>query len=105
MRWSGVSTMLRSFRERRGMRGACPPAVTGLTAADSRWADIRASSFIYSGMALQIKGPEGDRLAREAAKVTGACLGPGVVQSFRERLGRVRRMRGPRLREELLKIG
>jgi len=65
----------------------------------------QASTFIYSCMALSIKDPEADRLAREVAKATGESLTTAVVQSLRERLARVRRMRGPRLSEELLKIG
>ncbi len=56
-------------------------------------------------MALSIKDPEADRLAREVAKATGESLTAAVVQSLRERLARLRRMRGPRLSEELLKIG
>src|SRR5438132_4823492 len=63
------------------------------------------STFIYYCMALSIKDPEADRLAREVAKATGESLTTAVVQSLRERLARVRRMRGPRLSEELLKIG
>lgn len=55
-------------------------------------------------MALSIKDPEADRLAREVAKVTGESLTAAVVQSLRERLARVRRARGPRLGDELLKI-
>jgi antitoxin VapB len=56
-------------------------------------------------MALSIKDPEADRLAREVAKATGETLTMAVVQALRERLARVRRPRGPRLSEELLKIG
>ena len=56
-------------------------------------------------MALSIKDPEADRLAREVAKATGETLTAAVVRSLRERLARVRRPRGPRLSEELLKIG
>jgi antitoxin VapB len=56
-------------------------------------------------MALSIKDPEADRLAREVAKITGESLTKAIVQSLRERLARVRRARGPRLSEELLKIG
>ena len=56
-------------------------------------------------MALSIKDPEADRLAREVAKATGESLTAAVVQSLRERLARLRRMRGPGLSEELLKIG
>jgi antitoxin VapB len=55
-------------------------------------------------MALSIKDPEADRLAREVAKATGESITTAVVQSLRERLLRVRRARGPRLSEELLKI-
>ncbi len=55
-------------------------------------------------MALSIKHPEADRLAREVAKATGESLTAAVVQSLRERLARVRRARGPRLSDELLKI-
>jgi antitoxin VapB len=56
-------------------------------------------------MALSIKDPEADRLAREVAQATGESLTMAVVQSLRERLARVRRARGPRLSGELLKIG
>jgi antitoxin VapB len=56
-------------------------------------------------MALSIKDPEADRLAREVAKATGETLTAAIVQSLRERLQRVRRARGPRLAEDLLAIG
>jgi len=56
-------------------------------------------------MALSIKDPEADRLAREVAKATGETLTMAVVKSLRERLARLRRPRGPRLSDELLKIG
>lgn len=56
-------------------------------------------------MALSIKDPEADRLAREVAKATGETLTAAVVQSLRERLARVRRAPGRPLRDELLKIG
>lgn len=56
-------------------------------------------------MALSIKDPEADRLAREVAKATGESLTTAVVQSLRERLARLRRPRGRPLSEELLKIG
>jgi antitoxin VapB len=56
-------------------------------------------------MALSIKDPEADRLAREVAKATGETLTAAVVQSLRERLARVRRRRQGHLRKELLKIG
>jgi antitoxin VapB len=56
-------------------------------------------------MALSIKDPEADRLAREVARATGETLTAAVVQSLRERLQRMQRTRGPRLSEELLVIG
>lgn len=56
-------------------------------------------------MALSIKDPEADRLAREVAKATGETLTAAVVQSLRERLARIRRRKGRRLSEEILKIG
>jgi len=56
-------------------------------------------------MALSIKDPEADRLAREVAKATGETLTAAVVQSLRERLARVRRSRRPGLGAELLEIG
>jgi antitoxin VapB len=56
-------------------------------------------------MALSIKDPEADRLAREVAKATGETLTAAVVQSLRERLARVRRVRRHGLAQELLTIG
>lgn len=56
-------------------------------------------------MALSIKDPEADRLAREVAKATGETLTAAIVQALRERLQRVRRARGPKLADELLAIG
>lgn len=57
-------------------------------------------------MALSIKDPEADRLARELAARTGESLTQAVVKALRERLQREkRRVRGPRLSEELRAIG
>jgi antitoxin VapB len=56
-------------------------------------------------MALSIKDPEADRLAREVARATGETLTAAVVQSLRERLQRVQKSRGPKLSDELLAIG
>ena len=56
-------------------------------------------------MALSIKDPEADRLAREVAKATGETLTTAIVRSLQERLARLRRVKGQRLSEELLKIG
>ena len=57
-------------------------------------------------MALSIKHPEADRLARELAKSTGEGLTEAVVKALRERLAREkRRKRGRRLSDELRAIG
>lgn len=56
-------------------------------------------------MALSIKHPDADRLAREVAKATGETLTGAVVESLRERLARVRRAPRRRLAEDLLGIG
>ena len=45
-------------------------------------------------MALSIKDPEADRLAREVAKATGETLTAAVVQSLRERLAAALAARG-----------
>lgn len=56
-------------------------------------------------MALSIKNPEADRLARELAEVTGESLTETVIRALRERLRRVRgRVTPRRLREELREI-
>ena len=56
-------------------------------------------------MALSIKDPEADRLARELAARTGESLTQAVVQALRERLLREKgRIRGRPLREELAAI-
>jgi antitoxin VapB len=44
-------------------------------------------------MALSIKDPEADRLARELARQTGETLTEAVVRALRERLARHRRKR------------
>lgn len=57
-------------------------------------------------MALSIKDPEADRLARELARRTGETLTEAVVRSLRERLERQRaRPRRPGLADELRRIG
>jgi antitoxin VapB len=56
-------------------------------------------------MALSIKDPEADRLARELAARTGETLTEAVVVALRERLARqTGRTRGTPLREELAEI-
>jgi len=57
-------------------------------------------------MALSIKHPEADRLARELAARTGETLTEAVIAALRERLQReAGRARVPRLSEELRRIG
>lgn len=56
-------------------------------------------------MALSLKDPEADRLAREVAARTGETLTAAVVTALRERLARLRgKPRPRRLREELRAI-
>ncbi len=56
-------------------------------------------------MALSIKNPEADRLARELARVTGENLTEAVLRALRERLQRERgRRHGPDLFEEVRRI-
>ena len=58
-------------------------------------------------MALSIKHPEADRLARELAESTGEGITEAVLNALRERLARVkrRRPRGRPLSDELRVIG
>jgi antitoxin VapB len=56
-------------------------------------------------MALSLKDPEADRLAREVAGRTGETLTQAVVVALRERLARLRgHGRRRRLRDELREI-
>jgi antitoxin VapB len=56
-------------------------------------------------MALSLKDPEADRLAREVAARTGETLTTAVVIALRERLARLRgRQKRRRLRDELRDI-
>ena len=56
-------------------------------------------------MALSIKHPEADRLARELASATGESLTAAIINALRERLTREQgRNRRPRLRDELRAI-
>ena len=56
-------------------------------------------------MALSIKNPEADRLARELARLMGESLTEAVIQALRERLQREQgRKRGPALFEEVRRI-
>jgi antitoxin VapB len=56
-------------------------------------------------MALSIKHPEADRLARQLAATTGESLTDAIINALKERLRReTGRLRGPRLRDELRAI-
>ena len=57
-------------------------------------------------MALSIKNPEADELARKLAAATGESLTEAVLRALRERLARQAGRRGPmRLTDDLLEIG
>ncbi|MGD0902382.1 MAG: type II toxin-antitoxin system VapB family antitoxin [Terracidiphilus sp.] len=58
-------------------------------------------------MALSIKAPEADRLARQLAAATGETITVAVIVSMRERLAREERKRrfGRSLASELMAIG
>jgi antitoxin VapB len=56
-------------------------------------------------MALSIKNPEADRLARELARRTGKGITEVVVDALRERLSEVeRRSGGERIRAEIERV-
>ena len=64
-----------------------------------------ALSYIFNLMALSIKDPEADRLARELAARTGETLTEAIVVALRERLAReTGRTRSVPLSEELAAI-
>lgn len=57
-------------------------------------------------MALSLKDPEADRLAREVARRTGETLTGAIVTALRERLARLRTRPSPkRVSEALREIG
>jgi len=56
-------------------------------------------------MSLNIKNEKTHRLVRELARLTGESMTAAVEQAVRERLDRVRTVRGSGLAERLLKIG
>jgi antitoxin VapB len=56
-------------------------------------------------MALHIRHPEADRLARRLAKTTGKPLTQVVIEALRDRLHREeRRVAFPRLKDEIMAI-
>ncbi len=56
-------------------------------------------------MALNIKDPATDRLARQLAELTGESLTEAVAAALRERLERERRRRGKAIdRDEVMRI-
>jgi antitoxin VapB len=52
-------------------------------------------------MALSVKNPEADRLARELSAATGESLTQAVVTALRERLDRIQRSRAPMITRRL----
>jgi antitoxin VapB len=57
-------------------------------------------------MAISLKDPEADRLAREVAARTGETLTTAIIVALKERLSRLRgRGRRRQLRDELREIG
>lgn len=56
-------------------------------------------------MALNIKDPETDRLARELAKSTGENVTAAVRNALRERLARLPKRAGRSRYDELMSIG
>ena len=55
-------------------------------------------------MALNVKSPEADRLARELAATTGESLTQAVVTALEQRLRRERDRRGPALTARLERL-
>jgi len=55
-------------------------------------------------MALSIKHPEADRLARELATRTGESITEAIIAALRERLQREQRRYRPRLEDEIMAI-
>jgi antitoxin VapB len=56
-------------------------------------------------MSLNIKNEETHRLVRQLARLTGESMTSAIEQAVRERLDRVRAVRGDGMAERLLKIG
>jgi antitoxin VapB len=56
-------------------------------------------------MALSIKHPEADRLARELAQVTGEGITEAVLVAIRERLERTKSRAQRGLASEMLRLG
>jgi antitoxin VapB len=56
-------------------------------------------------MALSIKHPDADRLARELAARTGEGLTEAVINALRERLERTKRRTSAGLSDRLMQIG
>lgn len=56
-------------------------------------------------MSLNIKNENTHRLIRQLARLTGESMTAAVEQAVRERLDRVRQVRGDGMAERLLKIG
>jgi antitoxin VapB len=55
-------------------------------------------------MALSIKHPEADRLARELASRTGESITQAIIVALKERLQREQRRYRPKLEDEIMAI-
>ena len=55
-------------------------------------------------MALSIKHPEADRLARELATRTGELITEAIIAALKERLQREQRRVSPQLEDEIMAI-
>jgi antitoxin VapB len=55
-------------------------------------------------MALSIKHPEADRLARELATRTGESITQAIIVALKERLQREQRRYRPKLEDEIMAI-
>jgi antitoxin VapB len=55
-------------------------------------------------MALSIKHPEADRLARELAARTGESITEAIIRALKERLQREQRRYRPSLEDEIMAI-
>jgi antitoxin VapB len=113
--WPGAATsdapwVCRRRLERHDVLDVDPvlPAVAEVVEVDEA-AAVRRSLEGYlciytSGMALSIKNPEADRLARELADTTGENLTEAVMNALQERLERAQRQRAAGVAQRLRRL-
>lgn len=56
-------------------------------------------------MAMNIKNEETQKLAHELSELTGESMTAAVTEAVRERLGRLRAVRGAGMADRLMRIG